>query len=332
MVASGGAELAREPPGLACPEVMERAENGDRGNVVAPEGHETPTVETGAGFGRDEPRPRVRVLPWQASHKRKNVGVEIRHVAELGSPVAQHWLRRQRHHLAADGRFCVAAPLSNTPRPVYAQLIREASPTDGWDRVSFVLMDEQVDGEPPDCSYVPPEDPAGYEAFARRHLLDPLRRKIGAEVPVLKPDLARLSGFEAPLHLLILALGVAGNYANVMPSTDLSVGWHVAELSEEFRSAHTGPGAGGAYEGATFRWYGMSLGPRQVLDAEEVIVLVSGRHKHDLAADLLARQAFDPSFPLSVIWHPAVRNRTTVYVADDVGLPRRSLPACETSE
>jgi 6-phosphogluconolactonase/glucosamine-6-phosphate isomerase/deaminase len=190
---------------------------------------------------------------------------------------------------------------------------------DRWQEVVFVLMDEQVDGSPPAFQYVACDDAASYEAFARRNLLDPLRTKLGVAIPVTKPHLATIKTCTQKVDLLILALGVQGNYANVMPGTPLNVGWHVARLTTMFQQVHTEPGSG-SYEGASFREYGMSLGPQQVLTAGEVLVIVSGYQKHDLAERLLAYDGFDPAFPISVIYDERVAPRVTLFITEDVGI------------
>jgi 6-phosphogluconolactonase/glucosamine-6-phosphate isomerase/deaminase len=178
-------------------------------------------------------------------------------------------------------------------------------------------MDEQVDGSSAPFTYANVEDAASYEGFALKHLLGPLAAETGITIPVVKPELDHIKKFATPLNLLILALGVDGNYANVMPGTELGTGWHVARLTPQFRTAHTGKGSL-SYEGAQFREYGMSLGPQQVLTAKYVIVIISGEKKRDLTNRLLAYDHFDPDFPLSIIFHPGVKDRVELYITNDV--------------
>jgi len=135
---------------------------------------------------------------------------------------------------------------------------------------------------------------------------------------ILKPEIEKLEQFNAPIDLLVLALGLKGNYANVMPGTPIETGWHIAHLIPEFRQAHTQKGSQ-SYEGAKFREYGMSLGPQQVLQAKKIVVIISGEKKKELARQLLAYDAFDPEFPLSIIHHPEVAVKTQVFVTPDVG-------------
>jgi 6-phosphogluconolactonase/glucosamine-6-phosphate isomerase/deaminase len=53
----------------------------------------------------------------------------------------------------------------------------------------------------------------------------------------------------------------------------------------------------------------MSLGPRQVREADHVVVAVSGSTKHDLARQLLSFDSYSAQFPLSIIHHPHVADR-----------------------
>jgi len=242
--------------------------------------------------------------------------VNIETVPSLAEPVGYHWLELQREH--GGGPFFVAAPLSNTPLPVYQWVIQHAKDFASWENARFVLMDEQVEGFAPPFTYIRAHDPASYAGFAQRHFLDPLTDASGRSIEIIKPSLTALDEFDVTIDLLVLALGFAGNYANVMPNTQLNVGWHIAELIPEFCDTHTRRGR--AYEGATFRKYGMSLGHRQVLVAKNIVVLISGAHKRKLTEQLLSYRTFNPSFPLSIIHHADVQDRVTVYVTEDVGV------------
>jgi 6-phosphogluconolactonase/glucosamine-6-phosphate isomerase/deaminase len=145
-------------------------------------------------------------------------------------------------------------------------------------------MDEQVDGDALPFQYVDTHDKASYEGFAHRHFLDPLEAAAHVTVPVVKPNLDAVDSFETDIDLLVLAIGPSGNYANVMPGTPLHVGWHIAELTNEFRSAHTAA-ASESYAGAKFRTHGMSLGPQQVLTASLVVVVARGSGDENETSD-----------------------------------------------
>ena len=210
-----------------------------------------------------------------------------------------------------NGYFNVASPLSSTPLPIYDWILEHKPDFHRWEKVRFVLMDEMVEGNGPPFAYISQSDNASYERFARRHFIDRLEESI----QILKPELPDVD--DAPsIDLLILALGIHGNYANVMPNTPIETGWHIAHLSPEFRQTHTNKESK-SYAGAHFRDYGMSLGPQQVLNAKHVIVIVSGKAKAALTKDLLAFEDFNPSFPLSIVCHPSIKQRVQFYITND---------------
>lgn len=236
---------------------------------------------------------------------------EIKPVPSLGEPVGKLWQSLQAEY-TSKGYFNVAAPLSSTPLPIYDWIIQHKDSFSGWDKVRFVLMDEMVDGDKQSFHYISTDDFASYERFAHHHFLDPLREN----VPVLKPKLPQVTDVPS-IDLLMLAVSVKGNYANVMPGTELETGWHIARLIPEFRQAHTRKSSK-SYAGAAFREYGMSLGPQQVLHTKHVVVIISGRAKAALARELLSYKDFDPVYPLSIVHHKLVRDRVRFYITDDV--------------
>lgn len=238
-------------------------------------------------------------------------------VETLAEPVGTKWRELQEETTAAGQEFFVAAPLSSTPLPIFKWIIDNAASFPAWHQVRFVLMDEQLEGESEPFEYVDVNDSASYEGFARRHLITPLREVIGIEIPVMRPNLDTLNSFSVDLDLLLLAIGPHGNYANVMPGTPVETGWHVAHLEPEFRRAHTSTDSG-SYAGATFREYGMSLGPQQVLSARETIVIASGPKKSQLVAHLCELQQFDTQSPISIIHDPRAAQKTSIVVTPDV--------------
>lgn len=233
-------------------------------------------------------------------------------VPSLAEPVGNLWKNLQSQY-TKEGNFSVAAPLSSTPLPIYEWTINHAKEFENWDKVRFVLMDEQLEGNNPPFSYVPVGDAASYESFAKKHLLNPLQEKTGVAIPVIKPDAGNIEKFDTEIDLLILAIGIKGNYANVMPGTPQDSGWHAAHLLPEYNQYHESQ----AYSGSHFREYGMSLGPQQVLAAKNVVVIISGENKRELVRDLKSYNSFDPNFPLSIIYHSKVKDRVEIYLTSD---------------
>lgn len=235
----------------------------------------------------------------------------------LAEPVGNLWKDLQEKY-TKDGEFLVASPLSSTPLPIYEWIIEHAGEFKGWDRFKFVLMDEQVEADGSDFRYISSDDPASYEKFAQDKFLKPLSRRVSlTKNVVLKPDLQKMNEFKQPIDLLILALGTRGNYANVMPGDPEETGWYVTRLLDEFKQTHTQKGSQ-SYEGANFRDFGMSLGPQQVKDSKNVVVIISGEKKRELTQQLLSYDSFNPEFPLSIIYHPDVRGKVAIYMTEDV--------------
>ncbi len=237
-------------------------------------------------------------------------------VSSLAEPVGTLWKNLQAK-FTQEGLFRVASPLSSTPLPIYDWLVTHAVELPHWEKVHFVLMDEMLDEDKQPVRYVSVDDPASYEGFARKHLLEPLSKRVPLSPLVIKPNPTQIDEFSTEIDLLILALGVKGNYANVMPNTPVKTGWHIARLTPEFRESHTQQGSN-SYVNANFREYGMSLGPQQVLDAKNVVVIISGEKKRELTKQLKSYNNFDPEFPLSIIYHPQVKDKLEIFLTPDV--------------
>lgn len=244
-----------------------------------------------------------------------NSSMKEKIVPSLAEPVGNLWKNLQLQY-TKDGFFSVASPLSSTPLSIYEWIVDHATEFENWDKVKFILMDEMLEGNTPPFHYVPIDDPASYEGFARKNLLEPLKNKIGVSVEVIKPNIATIDRFRTDIDLLILAVGIKGNYANVMSGTLEETGWHIAHLTPEFGQSHTEQGSQ-SYTGAHFRKYGMSLGHQQVLAAKNVIVIISGEKKKELTKQLLAYNTFNPTFPLSIIHHPKIRDCVEIYMTED---------------
>ncbi len=238
----------------------------------------------------------------------------------LAAFVGERWRGYQKEY-TRKGLFLVSAPLSSTPLPLYQWIIDNAASFENWDKLRFILMDEQLDKNNK-FSYVSQNDTASYERFAREKLLNPLQRYFNdIDRTILKPDLGDLEAFDRMIQehngidLLILAIGARGHYAQVMPGTPLDTGFHIARLIPEFIEAHTK--ASGAYQGAEFRKYGMSLGHQQVLKAKNIIVMITGESKKELTKQLLSHEIFDTEFPSSIIHHPKIREKVQIYISKE---------------
>jgi glucosamine-6-phosphate deaminase len=223
-----------------------------------------------------------------------------------------------------DGLFYLSSPLSSTPLPLYHWIIKNAASIKNWHRFRLVLMDEQVESNK-NFEYVDANDLASYENFALNNLLNPLQEKTNAPLKksILKPNLNKLDLFDKEIgvhngiDLLILAIGVRGHFAHVMPGTKFETGFHVTKLIPELVQFHT-KGNSKSYAGAKFREFGMSLGYKQVLSAKNIIVIIMGENKKELAKQLFSYEKFNEDFPMSIIHHPEVFPKTHVLLTKNV--------------
>ncbi|HSW87976.1 MAG TPA: 6-phosphogluconolactonase [Candidatus Saccharimonadales bacterium] len=246
------------------------------------------------------------------------------HIVEsLGEPVGKIWKQLQTHH-TSDGEFLVASPLSRTPLPIYAWLLENAQTIPHWDKVKFVFMDEQVGEANGKQQYLSVDNPASFEGFARKHFLHPLSEKVS--IPegemILKPDLEDFPAFDEKLEkhggldLLILAIGEEGHYALVMPGTPFEEGYHATHISPKVVTQHVGKS--GPYQGSSFGNQGISLGPKQVVGAKNIVVIISGENKRELTKQLFSYHSFDPKFPMSIIFHPDLKTKVQIFLTQDV--------------
>lgn len=239
---------------------------------------------------------------------------------DVAAHVGDVWRRRQND---CDKEFFIAAPLSATSIPLFEWVLLNWDSFTNWDKMRFVLMDEQIESLET-ANYVSIDDTASYEGFARKRLLDPLSQKVSIDLStrILKPDLGALSLFDEKIEshhgidLLILAIGVGGHYAQVMPGVPIDMGFHTCQLMTEVGVSHTQKGSK-SYEGAKFREFGMSLGPKQVLSAKQIVVVITGSQKRGLAKQLFEHHTFDPDFPLTIIFHPSMQDKVSIILSDD---------------
>lgn len=231
--------------------------------------------------------------------------------------VGLHWCQLQSDSSTLKD-FIVSSPLSSTPLPIYRWVISNFTKFGSWDRFKFLLMDEQIE-DGPDLSYVKLTDAASYEAFARNNFLNSLSELVRRPVEemLVKPSLYNLAAMnDEIIDLLILAFGEDGHYAQAMPGTDISVGFHVAELSALLTTMHTASSSL-SFPKAHFRKTGMSIGPQQVLGAKQVFVIASGNAKAKAVSQLLKLTEFHKEFPISIVKHPLVRERVHLCFTED---------------
>ena len=198
----------------------------------------------------------------------------------------------------------LALPTGNTPRGLYAELIRRSQAgTMDLSEATLFNLDEY-------CG-LPAADPHSYAAFLRRHLVAPLG---------LAEDNVRLLRGDAPdaaaecrayddaiahrggIDVCILGLGTNGHIAFNEPGAAWGQRTHRVELSAATRAAHASQAAA--------PWdipaFGLTMGIQTILEARHILLLIAGSNK-EAARQALHRRVPDRQWPVtSLLSHPSV--------------------------
>lgn len=204
--------------------------------------------------------------------------------------------------LESKPRSVLALPTGSTPLGLYAELEhRSRGGTARLAEARIFDLDEY-------CG-IPPDHPCSYAAFIRRHLqvplmLDPSHLRLlrgdapdlGAECNDYESTLAGLGG----LDFCVLGVGENGHIAFNEPESAWNVRTRVVDLSASTRARIEADPRGPR----PVPTHGLTLGIQNVLEARQVLLLISGPRK--LAAKAaLARGVEDPAWPVtSLLTHP----------------------------
>jgi glucosamine-6-phosphate deaminase len=184
----------------------------------------------------------------------------------------------------------LGCPAGRTPVPVYEALTDVSG-------LQIVMMDEYV----VDGRWVPESAPHSCRGFIGRYF--PLQN-------VHTPDPADPDAYEAliddlgGIDLFILALGATdGHVAFNPPGTARDSRTRVIELSEDTRRDNLGTFPSFTSLADVPR-YGVSVGLGTIAEKSRRAVLIAhGAHKAAAVARTLARDAFDASWPASIIYN-----------------------------
>ncbi len=178
-----------------------------------------------------------------------------------------------------DPGLLLCAATGSSPEGLYRELREQAAvEADLFTHLRILKLDE--------WGGIPENHPVSCEHYLRTRLLDPL--DIAAERyisfrsdpqdPVLECDRVRnLLQKVGPIDLCILGLGRNGHLGLNEPAPELEPFCHVAGLSKEsldhpmISSLELKPE------------YGLTLGMQEILDSRQIIMLVSGREKKQIA-------------------------------------------------
>lgn len=191
--------------------------------------------------------------------------------------------------------LCAAA--GSSPTRAYQLLAeRRREEPDLFGALTVVKLDEWV-GLGPDAT-------GSCDEYLRLHLLEPLGitedRYVALRGDAADPSaecerVGRLLEERGPIDLCVLGLGLNGHLGFNEPADEIDPLAHVAALSEA-SLAH--PMVRHVEGGLQF---GLTLGLADILQSRRVLLLVSGRHKREGMARLLARRV-SMQFPASVLW------------------------------
>lgn len=153
------------------------------------------------------------------------------------------------------------------------------------------------------------DDPATCETYLRRLLIEPLGigpdRFFGwtsrpGDVAVECLRVRKLLEQHGPADICVLGLGLNGHLGFNEPGDHVQPGPHRAELSKESKEHSMVQIARSRPE------YGLTLGLRDILQAREILLPVSGAAKRNPLRRLL-KPEISSSFPASFLWlHPAL--------------------------
>jgi glucosamine-6-phosphate deaminase len=226
------------------------------------------------------------------------VAAEIRVFAdadELGARLADEILTA--YDADGGGQFLLGCPGGRSPRSTYRAL---AARQRRLDRLVVVMMDEYVvDGRAAaaDAHY-------SCRRFASEELARPL---VLRPEQVWLPDPADPASYDEQIaaaggiDLFLLASGASdGHVAFLTPGSPRGGRTAVVELAESTRRDNLATFPDFESVDAVPR-HGVSVGLATIADARRVRLVLHGRDKRHAAERLLALDAFDPSWPASIV-------------------------------
>ena len=209
-----------------------------------------------------------------------------RRAADLFTEIAWSTVREK-------GMFAVALAGGNTPRPVYSMLSEELP----WDRTHMFFSDERC---------VPPDHPESNFRMANETLLsrvdipkDNIHRMKGEVDPEsaageYEDEIRRVLG-DNPFDLILLGMGEDGHTASLFPDSEALLSTKLVE----------------AVWVSKLNVYRLTLTPRAICAARQIIVLVVGESKAEALKQVIEGD-FDPrTYPAQIL-----RSAQTMWLLD----------------
>lgn len=193
----------------------------------------------------------------------------------------------------------------STMEPVYARLLQQLeSDRPDLSRLTTFNLDEYIG--------LPASHPQSYNYYMHQHLFDPLGlddsqvnlpngmcSSLENECQDYSAAIAAAGG----LDFQLLGIGTNGHIGFNEPHTPFDSLTHVIELSENTRLDNSRF----FDDPAEMPTHAITMGIKDILDAKEVVLVVTGEHKADVM-NLLYRSPADPKMPASALkLHPNAR-------------------------
>lgn len=193
--------------------------------------------------------------------------------ASLAADVAQAVEAGLREALAERGRATLVVSGGSTPVPMWQRLSTAGL---DWSLVTITLADER---------WVPVDDPASNEGLVRRHLLCneaaearwvPLYNGMATPEEAQPSVEARLSTVAWPADVVVLGMGGDGHTASWFPGQVMDAAWQARCAAVAAPRAPNVPVSR------------MTLTPRALLDARQMVLHLTGADKEPVLARALA--------------------------------------------
>ena len=182
----------------------------------------------------------------------------------------------------------------NSPTGAYRQLAERKAEID-TSLLKVIKLDE--------WAALPMDQVGSCEHYLQRHLLQPLAvtpenytgfNSLAADAQAECDRIQQYLNAQGPIDLCILGLGLNGHIAFNDPSGALQPDVHLAQLSEA-SLAHS------MVQDTTGLTHGYTLGMADILKAKTILLIVNGRHKHDIFQRLMQKE-INTQLPASLLW------------------------------
>jgi len=169
------------------------------------------------------------------------------------------------------------------------------------------------------------DDPASCEEYLQQHLVQPLNisadRYIAFKSDPKDPQaecerIASALAHNGPIDLAILGIGINGHIGFNEPHAVFASHAHVSELALESRQ-HAMLSRSTVDNPQEIVRYGLTLGMSDLLQARQVILLVSGSSKRKPLQRMLDTSSTEPASPASFLWQ---HHANAICICDQVAM------------